>query len=147
MRSQVPLLIAAAALFVAGGYFLMRGEHRDEAQDARATRMAEDTASLAQSTANVAEAQNKLSESVGSLTGEAVRADTRLDKLEESSTELRERVEAVEEIIPSRQARIAADFIAKDFGMSSMAKTAVAEALMTNGVAPNSNVTELKAIA
>ena len=132
MRAQVLVLIAAAALFVAGGYFLMRGEHGDQVQDLRATRIAEDTASLAKATAVVAEAEEKLG-------NEAIRADARLDKLEDASADLQHRVEAVEAVIPSRKATIAAGFISKDFGMSSMAKTAVAEALMTNGTAPNSN--------
>jgi hypothetical protein len=133
MRLQVLILTGAAALFVVGGYFLMRGVQHDELQqDVRAAQLATDVKKVADSNVVVAEATEKLSGAVGQLSTEATRSDARLDNLED-------RVEEVEDYIPTRKAAVAGAFIASDFQIATMAKVAIAEALMTNGVAPNSN--------
>lgn len=145
MRSGIWLL-AGATLFVIVGFYLMRGEHRDERQDQRSAAMSDTTEKLAkgtervaESTAQVAEATQKLSGAVRSLSENARRDDKRLDKLEGETADLKERVEAVEDYIPKRESAIAYSFIASDFVVASMAKAAVAEALMSNGAAPSSN--------
>jgi hypothetical protein len=145
MRSGIWLLIGAT-LFVIGGFFLMRGEQRDEVQDARSAAMSDTTEKLAkgtervaESTAKVAEATEKLGGAVRDLSENARRDEKRLDKLEGDTADLKERVEAVEDYIPKRESAIAYNFIASDLNVASMAKVAVAEALMSNGAAPSSN--------
>jgi hypothetical protein len=138
MRSGLWLLIGAT-LFVIGGFFLMRGEHRDDVQDGRVATVAAATDRLAQGTGRVAEATEKLSGAVRDLSDNARRDEQRLDQLEGQSADLKERVEAVEDYIPKRESAIAYHFIASDLNVASMAKVAIAEALMSNGAAPSSN--------
>ncbi|MDZ4811221.1 MAG: pilin [Pseudomonadota bacterium] len=132
MRPQILLLVGAAALFVVGGFLLMRGSQRDDVQDVRTARIADDTGKLAKSTAVVAEATKQLS-------GAVRQSDERIDQLESETSDLRDRVETVEEHIVTRQSAIAGSFIASDFARVGSAKVAISEAFMTNGVAPNSN--------
>ena len=132
MRPQMLLLVGAAALFIVGGYLLMRGSQRDDVQDVRTARIADDTGMLAKSTAVVAEATQKLS-------GAVRQNDARIDQLVSETSDLRDRVESVEDQVATRQAAIAGEFIAGDFAAVGMAKVAIAEAFMTNGVVPNSN--------
>lgn len=132
MRPQILILVGAAALFIVGGYLLMRGSQRDEVQDARTARIADGTGKLAKSTAVVAEATKQLS-------GAVRQSDGRIDQLESETADLRDRVETVEGHVATGQAAIAGAFIASDFAQVGSAKVAIAEAFMTNGVAPNSN--------
>lgn len=145
MRSVVWLL-AGATLFVIVGFFLMRGVHRDGVQDARTAAVADSTGKLAQTTgvvaegtAKVAEATQKLSGAVHDLSENARQDEQRLDQLEENSADLKQRVEAVEDYIPKRKTAIAYTLIGGDFAIVGLAKVAVAEAIMTNGAAPDSN--------
>ncbi len=145
MRSTI-LLLTGATLFVIGGFFLMRGEQNDDVQDVRSAVMSDTTEKLAkgtervaQSTAKVAEATEKLGGAVRDLSANARRDGKRLDKLEGDTADLKERVEVVEDYIPKRESVIGYNFIVSDLNFASMAKVAVAEALMSNGAAPSSN--------
>jgi hypothetical protein len=138
MRSTI-LLVTGATLFVIGGFFLMRGEQRDDVQDGRSAAAAASTERLAQGTERVAEATQKLSGAVRDLSANARRDEKRLDKLEGETADLKDRVEAVEEYIPKRESAIGYNFIVSDLNVASMAKVAIAEALMTNGAAPSTN--------
>jgi hypothetical protein len=140
MRSQLVTLIVGAVMFIGVGYLLIRGFQSDERQDRRSERIATDTGRLAESTRVVAEATEKIGESVKGLNEKAVQTDARLDRAEESHADLERRVGEIEEVIPTREAAIAAGFIANDMGaVSGMAKVAIAESMMSNGRMPNSN--------
>ncbi len=138
MRSRL-LLLTAASLFVVGGYFLFRGEARDDHQDERTAKIAESTEQLAQGTAQVAQATEQLGGAVRNLSANARKDEARISALESETSQLKERVQAVEEFIPEREKAIAYTFITSDFAIAGNVKLGVAEAFMTNGTAPGSN--------
>ncbi len=132
-------LVLGAALFVLVGVFLLFGDQRDDRQDGRLTGLAEDTGKLAEVTTQNAESTEVLAKAVGDLSADAQVDEKRLSKLEGETSELRERVQLVEDDIHSREVTRAYTFIATDLSVASMAKVAVAESLMTTGSAPASN--------
>ncbi len=132
-------LVLGAVLFVLVGVFLLFGDQRDVRQDERITGLTGETGKLAEATTQNAESTKVLAKAVGDLSADAQVDEKRLSKLEGETSELRERVQGVEDDIHTREAAKAYSFIASDFSIASMAKMAVAEALMSNGQAPASN--------
>jgi hypothetical protein len=131
--------VLGAALFVVVGVFLFLGDQRDDGQDKRITGLSQETGKLADATTQNAEATKVLAKAVGDLSADAQADEQRLSKLEGQTSELRERVQLVEDDIQTREAAKAYSFIASDLSIAGMAKVAVAEAIMSNGSAPGTN--------
>ena len=125
-------MLVGAVLFVVGGYFLFHGAQRDDRQDGRDARIAE-------AVAVTADATRTLGDTVAQQGEEALASEQRIDALETDTAALRERVQAVEDDVHSRETIAAYAFIAADFTVASAAKVAIAESLMTNAAAPASN--------
>lgn len=136
MRSSIWLWLGLGLMVVIGAFIWVRGEDRDNAQDTR-------TAGIADSVRDVAVATSTNANRVDRLEQRAQergqKTDERMDRIESEAADLKERVQKVEDYIPEREVAIARSFVAGDLGIVGSAKVAIAEVLMSEGHAPDSN--------
>ena len=136
MRSSIWLWLGLGLMVVIASFIWVRGEDRDNAQDTR-------TAGIADSVRDVAVATTANAKRVDGLEKRAQQqhqqSDERMDRIESDAADLKARVQKVEEYIPERETAIARNFVASDLGIVGSAKVAIAEVLMSEGHAPESN--------